>query len=102
MIPKLAIIAFVIICFFSMGYVAYTSALAFIENERNEAYQEGRLEAWKNCVKHFEDQIDSLRQKTRYLEFTVEETNQFMREMFWEVMTKQLQDTTYAEVNDGN
>ncbi len=96
MIPKFAVIAFFIVCLGSMGYVAYTSALAFIENERNEAYQEG----WKDAIKHFEGQIDSLRQKTRTLEFVVEETNQFMREMFWEVMIE-LHDTTYAAKGEG-
>ncbi len=93
MIPKLAIVAFVIVCFFSMGYVAYTSALAFIENERNEAYQEG----WDNATKELQPRLDSLQERVRAIEFTVEETNQFVRGMFWEAIRKQLQDTTYTE-----
>ncbi len=102
MIPKLAVTAFVIVCFLAMGYVGFTSATAFIENERSEAFHAGKLEGWEECRNHFQEQIDDLREKARGVEFMVDETNQFMRHLYWEMMVKQLQDTTYAEVNDDN
>jgi len=78
MVPKWFLIPFLMFCGWVIGYSAYTSTKAFIENERNEAYTRG----WRDATIYYEQRIEEIEERIGKAELNIMESNQFVREAF--------------------